>query len=102
MPTGGPYRFGSRLRLGAQARLRGSVSKSRKNWDANRRRLGIGQNLPPVEPLPRDRATAADTMPLTPEQQARRDIDTDLGAAGWIVQPAKDMDLSAGRGVAVC
>ena len=41
-------------------------------------------------------------MPLTPEQQARRDIDSDLGAAGWIVQPAKDMDLSAGRGVAVC
>ena len=44
----------------------------------------------------------ANPMPLTPEQQARRDIDADLAAAGWLVQRREDMDLSAGRGIAVC
>ena len=38
---------------------------------------------------------------MTPEQQARQKIDTQLLAAGWIVQDYKKMDLSAGRGIAL-
>ena len=41
-------------------------------------------------------------MPETPEQAARRLIDAKLTAAGWIVQTFDDLDLTAGRGVAVC
>ena len=37
----------------------------------------------------------------TPEQKARREIDADLTAAGWIVQNRDDLDLTAGRGIAV-
>src|SRR6266550_982138 len=40
-------------------------------------------------------------MPETPEQKARRDIDGDLTAAGWLVQDSKEIDLTAGRGIAV-
>jgi type I site-specific restriction endonuclease len=40
-------------------------------------------------------------MPETPEQKARREIDADLTAAGWIVQDREDLDLTAGRGIAV-
>jgi type I restriction enzyme R subunit len=39
-------------------------------------------------------------MPETPEQRARREIDADLTAAGWLVQNLRDLDLTAGRGVA--
>ncbi len=38
---------------------------------------------------------------LTPEQRARVEIDRKLEAAGWVVQDHNDMDLSAGRGIAV-
>jgi hypothetical protein len=38
---------------------------------------------------------------LTPEQQARQEIDKLLKAAGWAVQDYKAMNLAAGRGVAV-
>src|SRR5688572_24229548 len=41
-------------------------------------------------------------MSDTPEQKARRLIDAKLIAAGWLVQATKDMDLTAGRGIAVC
>jgi type I site-specific restriction endonuclease len=40
-------------------------------------------------------------MDETPEQKARREIDADLTAAGWLVQDRDDVDLSAGRGIAV-
>src|SRR3989442_14840550 len=40
-------------------------------------------------------------MPETPEQKARREIDADLTAAGWLVQGRNDLDLTAGRGSAV-
>lgn len=40
-------------------------------------------------------------MSETPEQRARREIDADLKAAGWHVQDRDDIDLTAGRGVAV-
>jgi type I restriction enzyme, R subunit len=40
-------------------------------------------------------------MPETPEQRARREIDADLAAAGWIVQDFGEIDLTAGRGIAV-
>ncbi|MGH9385736.1 MAG: DEAD/DEAH box helicase family protein [Vicinamibacterales bacterium] len=40
-------------------------------------------------------------MPETPEQRARREIDADLIAAGWLIQSRADLDLTAGRGVAV-
>ena len=40
-------------------------------------------------------------MPETPEQKARREIDADLTAAGWVVQSLDDLDLTASRGIAV-
>ncbi len=40
-------------------------------------------------------------MPEAPEQKARREIDADLTAAGWLVQSRVDLDLTAGRGIAV-
>jgi type I restriction enzyme, R subunit len=40
-------------------------------------------------------------MPETPEHKARRDIDADLTEAGWLVQSREDLDLTAGRGIAV-
>jgi len=40
-------------------------------------------------------------MPLTPEQQARVDIDRQLTAAGWAVQDYKDISIHAALGVAV-
>lgn len=40
-------------------------------------------------------------MPETPEQKARREIDTDLTAAGWLVQDRDDLDLTPKRGIAV-
>ena len=44
---------------------------------------------------------AGGEMTRTPEQNARRDIDVDLEAAGWLVQNRDDLDLTAGRGIAV-
>src|SRR5579871_2344649 len=41
------------------------------------------------------------TMPETPEQKARRVIDENLTAAGWLVQSSDELDLTAGRGIAV-
>jgi type I restriction enzyme R subunit len=38
---------------------------------------------------------------LTPEDEARLQIDASLGVAGWVVQDRDDMNLAAGRGVAV-
>jgi type I restriction enzyme, R subunit len=40
-------------------------------------------------------------MPETPEQRTRREIDGNLTAAGWIVQNRDELDLTAGRGIAV-
>ncbi len=40
-------------------------------------------------------------MTRTPEQRARSDIDASLTAAGWSVQDREDIDLTAGRGIAV-
>jgi len=40
-------------------------------------------------------------MPITPEDRARENIDKLLGAAGWVVQHKKEVNLAAGRGVAV-
>jgi type I site-specific restriction endonuclease len=40
-------------------------------------------------------------MAEAPEQKARREIDANLTAAGWRVQDRKDLDLTAGRGIAV-
>jgi len=41
-------------------------------------------------------------MPETPEQFARQQIDDQLVACGWIVQEKSAINLSAGRGVAIC
>src|SRR6202790_5628131 len=38
---------------------------------------------------------------MTPEQQARQIIDRLLEASGWVVQDCKEMNISAGPGVAV-
>ena len=40
-------------------------------------------------------------MTVTPEQRARCAIDANLDAAGWLVQDLHQLDLSAGRGIAV-
>ena len=40
-------------------------------------------------------------MPEKPEQRARREIDKNLAAASWLVQSRQDLDLTAGRGIAV-
>ncbi|MBN8279028.1 MAG: DEAD/DEAH box helicase family protein [Gammaproteobacteria bacterium] len=40
-------------------------------------------------------------MPEAPEQKARREIDGKLIASGWLVQDRADLDLTAGRGIAV-
>ena len=40
-------------------------------------------------------------MSETPEQKARREIDRLLGLAGWIVQSRDELDLTAGRGIAI-
>ena len=40
-------------------------------------------------------------MTSIPEQSARRDIDTNLATAGWLVQSREGLDLAAGRGIAV-
>jgi type I restriction enzyme R subunit len=37
----------------------------------------------------------------SPEQKARREIDAELVAAGWIVQAKNALDLTAGRGITV-
>jgi len=38
---------------------------------------------------------------MTPEQKARQSIDAKLSASGWIIQDLKELNLSAGRGIAV-
>jgi hypothetical protein len=38
---------------------------------------------------------------MTPEQESRQDIDRQLVQTGWIVQDYRDMNISAGPGVAV-
>ncbi len=40
-------------------------------------------------------------MPEAPEKKARREIDAKLIASGWLVQDREELDLTAGRGVAV-
>ena len=40
-------------------------------------------------------------MTDTPERKARRSIDANLEAAGWLVQSHDDLDLAAGSGIAV-
>jgi hypothetical protein len=38
---------------------------------------------------------------MTPEQKARQEIDRQLTQCGWVVQSFRDMNISAGLGVAV-
>jgi type I restriction enzyme R subunit len=38
---------------------------------------------------------------MTPEEQARQNIDRQLGECGWAVQSAGEMNISAGPGVAI-
>jgi type I restriction enzyme R subunit len=40
-------------------------------------------------------------MPPGPEDKARAEIDRLLVAAGWVIQNKDELDLTAGRGVAV-
>jgi type I restriction enzyme, R subunit len=40
-------------------------------------------------------------MPETPEQKARREIDAKLTASGWLVNNRDELDITAGRGIAV-
>ena len=37
----------------------------------------------------------------SPEAKARENIDAQLAASGWIVQSREDVNLAAGRGVAI-
>ena len=41
-------------------------------------------------------------MPDTPEQKARKRIDAQLVAAGWLVQDRRHLNLHAAPGVALC
>ena len=41
------------------------------------------------------------SMEMTPEQNARQEIDRRLEQCGWLVQNHADMNLSAGPGVVV-
>lgn len=43
----------------------------------------------------------SDDVQLAAEQRARVRIDSQLAAAGWLVQDRKEMNLFAGQGVAV-
>jgi len=38
---------------------------------------------------------------MEPERKARAQIDSQLESAGWIVQNYKDLNLSAGLGIAI-
>jgi type I restriction enzyme R subunit len=38
---------------------------------------------------------------MPPEQKSRQQIDRELEQAGWVVQDDREMNISAGRGVAV-
>jgi len=38
---------------------------------------------------------------MTPEEQARQEIDRRLEQCGWLVQHDRDMNISAGLGVAI-
>src|SRR3984957_845922 len=38
---------------------------------------------------------------MTPEQKARQEIDRQLQQCGWVVQTYRDMNMSAGLGIAV-
>ena len=38
---------------------------------------------------------------MTPEEQARKEIDRQLSAAGWEIQDLADLNLGASSGVAV-
>lgn len=40
-------------------------------------------------------------MTLTPEQEARQNIDRQLADAGWSVQDRDEANVHAGRGVAI-
>jgi len=40
-------------------------------------------------------------MTLTPEQEARQNIDRQLAEAGWIVHDRDESNVHAGRGVAI-
>ena len=39
---------------------------------------------------------------MTPEEQARQEIDAQLTASGWVVQTKEKINLAASRGVAIC
>ena len=56
-----------------------------------------GYTVRATSPLPRQAAL----MPKTPEALARENIDAALAAAGWAVQDVAQVNLIAGRGVAV-
>jgi len=38
---------------------------------------------------------------MKPEDEARKQIDANLEAAGWVVQDYEDLNLAAGQGVAI-
>src|SRR3954464_12262240 len=47
------------------------------------------------------RSRAYGAINMTPEQKARREIDRMLEECGWIVQGHREMNISAGPGVAI-
>lgn len=38
---------------------------------------------------------------MTPEQKARQEIDRQLTQAGWLVQSRRELNITAGPGVAI-
>jgi type I restriction enzyme, R subunit len=51
--------------------------------------------------MPRLRFGVSEKMPESPEQKARREIDANLRAPDWNVQSPQEIDLTAGRGIAL-
>lgn len=65
-------------------------------WSATGRRRVVD-----LEACQRDPSREWGEMAETPQKPARREIDANLEAAGWLVQDLAEMDLTAGPGVAV-
>ena len=70
--------------------VRGAMGFSRRKVGMNTRNRVLNE---------RNRDPLAITE--TPEQRARREIDANLEAAGWLVQDLKELELTAGPGIAV-
>ena len=78
-------------RRGTERPAGGTSGGRPRNW-RHRTDVEMWRPVPRLEPY---------AMTDTPEQRARREIDANIEAAGWLVQDRAEMDLTLGPGVAV-